>query len=359
VGVSQVLQVVGEITPDWLTDRLRRSGALPSGAVRSVTVTRVHTDQLHSLGYFLHIVYTADVPVTAPMHLFLKLPRPGADPAVTMKVGMREVGMYRALARDQTSLPVIPCYDAAYDAEQPAYHLLLADLSATHDQPADYRTIADRYIERTVDSLALFHAYWWEHARLGCDVGDLPDAPSITAGCKRLRAALPAFADLLGERMSPEDRRIYERVLVALPTLRARRAAPRGQTIVHGDAHFWNFLYPRDLHGGHTCIIDWHTYYVGRGADDLAYAIVLRYPHRTLANERRLVRRYHDGLLAHGVTDYAEAACWDDYRRAAAEHVVASLGWWCSGLPESFWGAFVQPPLRAFRDLMCAAILPS
>ena len=71
-----------------------------------------------------------------------------------------------------TNTTVIPCYDAVYDANRPAYHLLLADLSTTHDQPSSW-TISDYYITQTVNCLARLHAHWWEHPRLNNGVGEL------------------------------------------------------------------------------------------------------------------------------------------------------------------------------------------
>jgi hypothetical protein len=348
-----VLTTIDEATPAWLATVLKRGGWLPTGTVQALEVTRVHDEQIHTLGYFLRANYDADAPASAPTHFFLKLPRPGGDRARAVRRGLPEVQMYRALTADQRGLPVIPCYDASYDTTIGSYHLLLADLSATHEQPASFRSIAHRYVEETADALARFHAHWWDHPALGRDLGSLPDAAATAAACAHLRDGYPAFAALLGDRLTADDRRIYERVLSALPAL---RSLP-WQTMLHGDAHFWNLLYPRDPQAGQTCIIDWHTYRLGRGASDLAYTIVLRYPARTPENERDLVGRYHAQLCARGVSGYSWEACWDDYRRAAAEWVLASLYWWQDGLPENFWELFVSPPLRAYRELACDDVL--
>ena len=106
-----------------------------------------------------------------------------------------------------------------------------------------------------------------------------------------------------------------------------------------------------------TCILDWQTYHISPGTKDLAYTIVLRYPQRTVANERTLVKRYHERLLAYGVHDYGWEACWQDYRLLTAEHVLYPMRWWMSGLPQDFWGMFVRPALTGFRDLRCAELL--
>jgi hypothetical protein len=104
-------------------------------------------------------------------------------------------------------------------------------------------------------------------------------------------------------------------------------------------------------------MLDWQLSHICPGTQDLAYAIVLRYPHRTPAIERTLVRRYYDRLLLHGVQSYSWESCWNDYRRQAAEQVLLPMRFWMSGLPADFWAVFLQRPLRAFRHLACAEVL--
>jgi hypothetical protein len=335
---------------------LQRDGHLPAGQVHSIAIGRVHDEQVYSVGHFLAVQYSPDAPRTAPGHLFLKLPRSGGDQAAIAWHGEREVRMYRALAPDQRDLPLIPCYDAVYDPARRLYHLLLADLSATHDQPASWN-ISDRYITQTVDCLARFHAYWWEHPRLTKGPGELPTRDWLAAEIAQLQGAYATFAEVVGGRLTADDRRIYERVLQSLPVLWAGRTELSGQTMVHGDAHFWNFLYPLDPQTHRTYILDWQSYHVSPGTKDLAYTIVLRYPQRTPDNERILVKRYHDGLVRHGVTGYRWQSCWLDYRRMAAEHVLYPLRWWMSGLPEEFWERFIDPALTGFRELGCTDLL--
>lgn len=53
-----------------------------------------------------------------------------------------------------------------------------------------------------------------------------------------------AFADRLGDRLPPERRRVYERVLTSWSGVWARYRSRRHLTIVHGDAHVWNAMYP-------------------------------------------------------------------------------------------------------------------
>jgi hypothetical protein len=355
--MPHVLTSIDQATPAWLTGVLRRGGFLLSGEVRSVVVTRVFTEQLVSISYFLTVAYSADATPPAPTRLFLKLPRSNLESGAAVAIGEKEVRMYQALAEHQRELPLIQCYDAVYDAKRGAYHILLDDLSDTHDQPAWHLEIAERYITQTVDCLAQFHAYWWEHPQLSTIAGAPPAAAAIRAEIERLQGAFAGFADVVGDRLSAQDRRVYEAVLAALPVLWQRRTNQGGQTLVHGDAHFWNFLYPLDSQQHHTCMLDWQLSHICPGTQDLAYAIVLRYPHRTPVIEHDLIKRYYDRLLLHGVQNYSWEACWHDYRRQAAEQVLLPMRFWMNGLPSDFWGVFLQRPLMAFRELGCAEVL--
>jgi hypothetical protein len=355
--MPHVLTSIDQATPAWLTSVLFRGGRLLTGEVCSLSVTREFTEQLGSISYFLAVTYSRNATPGAPSRLFLKLPRSNLKPESTAWAGEKEVRMYRALAEHQRELPIIQCYDAVYDAERGTYHVLLDDLSDTHDQPAWHLEIAERYMSQTVDCLAQFHAYWWEHPRLSAVAGALPDAATIQADIQQFQGAFAGFADVAGDQLSAEDRRIYESVLAALPALWRQRTNPRGQTLVHGDAHFWNFLYPRDPERQDTRMLDWQLSHICPGTQDLAYAIVLRYPHRTLAIEHDLIKRYYDRLLLHGVQNYSWEECWEDYRRQAAEQVLFPLRFWMNRLPTDFWGVFLQRPLRAFRELACAGVL--
>ena len=85
-----------------------------------------------------------------------------------------------------------------------------------------------------------------------------------------------AFVDTLGDRLSAKRRGLYEKSLL-IPGYR-----PSGpKTLVHGDAHWGNFLYPYDPTAYSLYLIDWAVWHVNSGVGDLAYTIALQcYPER-------------------------------------------------------------------------------
>jgi hypothetical protein len=354
--MDDCITTIEEATPAWLTAILSRKGYLASGEVQAVEIRRIHTEQLYSTGYFLGIEYSSNSSTNSPTRLFLKLPKHDTRPDLEFfkNTTEREISFYQIATSVSQSLPIVPCYDAACDVDRQMYHLLLDDLSETHDQPAWHLTIEDHYITQTIDSLAAFHAYWWEHPFLGDRIARLPTAVSLSEEIARLHQVFPRFVDDLKDQLAQEDQRIYERVLAALPSLWARRSELHNQTLIHGDPHFWNFLYPLDPHRHRTYMLDWQTYCISPGTRDLAHTIVLRYPHRTLANELAFVKRYYEGLLAHGVAGYSWEQCWHDYRCSAAEQLLVTLNWlgWASN------SRYVHRALTAFQDLACDELLP-
>jgi hypothetical protein len=335
------------VTPAWLTQVLRDGGHLTTDRVHAVTVTGIHDEQETSISYFLTADYGSAARGDLPTRLFLKLPRHALDPAAAE----REVGMYRLFADHQHALPVVRCYSAAYDPTTQRYHVLLEDLSATHDQPPWHLDIADHYIQQTIDCLAQFHAYWWQHPSLPHLRASVLPQHDDRAELAAMRAALPTFLNTLGDTLTAADRDLYNRTLRSLTQLWSVPTEQPEHTLVHGDAHFWNFLYPLNHATHQTRIIDWQCVHVGLGLEDVTYAIILRYPRRIAANEDDLVRRYHAQLVAAGVKGCDWDKCWAAYRRAATLHVLSPIRFMLGGLPEAFWRMFVPRTLAAVRDL--------
>jgi hypothetical protein len=73
--------------------------------------------------------------------------------------------------------------------------------------------------------------------------------------------------------------------------------------------------------------------------------------------EHGLLRRYYDGLLAHGVQGYSWQQCWDDYRLSV---ILVSIF-----VPVWRWAVFRWAPdlaavdrsMTAFDDLRCCDLL--
>jgi thiamine kinase-like enzyme len=203
-----------------------------------------------------------------------------------------------------------------------------------------------------MDSLARFHAHWWEHPRLQIDIGALAeDIPAFLL--REAQAHFADFVDFMADRLSAERRALYEKIMAQAP----RRPA-HALTLAHGDAHFWNLLAPRNPAEGRVLMIDWAVWHLNTGPSDVAYMLAQHwYPERRARFERPLLQRYHAQLLAHGITNYAWEHCWTDYRLSVVSLVLWPIFWWAHQLSPHIWWHNLERGWLAFTDLGCADFL--
>jgi hypothetical protein len=124
--------------------------------------------------------------------------------------------------------------------------------------------------EQIVETYARFHAFWWNDARLGRSIGAFLDTGALDMFVGAFPGLYGRFVDRLGDRLSAERRRLYERLIAAMPALLARHRPHRDLTLVNGDAHVWNLLYPRDAASADVRLIDWsHLERIFLAVDDL------------------------------------------------------------------------------------------
>lgn len=344
-----------DLVPDHLTERLRLGGVLPSGRVTGVYAEKGRTTLLSTIVPF-RVEYSRDAPDEAPPRLLLKAMRGGLDSGLR-SVGEREVGFYRQAAPLMPGGPFPRCYDADYSSG--SFHLLLEDLAETHVILTEWPvppTVEE--CERIVDTWAMFHGFWWRHPRLGRDVGTFLDTAALAQITADYRGRYERFVGTLGDRLWPEARAVYARVLDARERLFTPERLYATYTLGHGDAHMWNLLYPRDGAATGIRLIDWDGWRVGRGVADLAYMVAVHwFPERRARLEGGLLERYHAGLLAHGVTGYGLERLWQDYRLSVIGHLSIPVWQQSFGLPAGVWWPHLHRILAAFEDLGCAAFL--
>ena len=137
----------------------------------------------------------------------------------------------------------------------------------------------------------------------------------------------------------------------------ALRANARALTIIHGDAHTWNFLFPRTADGA-AFLIDWQLWHLDLGARDLAFMMALHwYPGRRREVEKPLLKYYHDGLMARGIGNYTLGDLMLDYRRCVVRNLTIPILFWNRGMKPEGWWARLECALAAYRDLGCEEVL--
>lgn len=337
------------LTPKTLSRWLHESGTLPLGTVTDVRIDLEFETTISRL-VFLTVAYSAEVPSDLPRHLVVK------SPLIPPPLNDRsEIQFYRELASIVGTPPAVRCLAAIEEYDKGT--IVLEDLRATHDHPPWPLPPSRTDCELALDALVRVHAQWWESPMLGQTVGRLHTTESLTKMVHGIAAHLPGFIDAVGDAMTVEARNIFERVFSSSLKPWLRLAERRALTIIHGDAHTWNFLFPRSGEGA-AFLIDWQLWHVDVGARDLAFLMALHwYPSRRSELERPLVHHYYEGLLAQGRTDYTFEELWLDYRRCAVRNLTIPIIFWSRGMNPEGWWHRLECALVAYRDLACDELL--
>jgi hypothetical protein len=354
--MSIVLTDSDELTAETLTELLRASGALPYGSV--VGVQREVSDTGQAQLVHLALSYAPEAPPDAPRRLFAKLARHNRDYAGYTARCESEAIFYRVFAPGIGGAPLARCYAVQHDPVRRRTHLLLEDLAATHSAPRfpDEWPLPPAYgiFEQIVDALSALQAVWWDHPRLGELPGGYPAEACTPLSIQTGAQAYPRFAEALGDRLSPGARRVFERALAAYPKLDGRMATRKHFTLIHGDFLFGNVLLPNDPRQETVRIVDWELCAVNLGAFDLAEILSLHWDAGPASErERDLVRRYHAGLLAHGVMSYSWEQCWYDYRLAVINHLFTPMQQWADSHWPGLWWGRMERTLKRFVDFAC------
>jgi thiamine kinase-like enzyme len=307
-------------------------------------------------------------PIEAPGYLSdlvgVTLAWAGATSAPTQAVlkashvgfGREELPFYQAIA-GRLNCPVVPQFFAGGTDELTGRTwLLIEDLSSSHERPSEPPlppTLARS--TKLVEALAQFHAAGWDNAGWQ-EVG--------TTIWQRLRASewLESATERLfsqaGDALDDRTRAMYARFLGDFPTLVERFEQLRGKTLVHGDAHVWNWMLPRDDTLHRPKLIDWDAWHIGVGVWDLAYMMAVQWDREVRQRfESQLLDRYHAALVASGVSGYSREALHEDYRLAVLLHLRTPIVRFFRGMSAYVWWSQLRRVQHAVEDLCCLEML--
>ena len=107
---------------------------------------------------------------SAPRSVILKTCLPERADA-KWNSGRREVAFYTQIAGAMTKSAVPRCFEAVWDADTNAGHLLLEDLTDSHFSLDDWPMPTLAHSEQIIAARARFHAAWWDDPRLGVSIG--------------------------------------------------------------------------------------------------------------------------------------------------------------------------------------------
>jgi hypothetical protein len=336
-----------------ITDVLRRSGELGKGRVRDLLVESSRTTLLSRV-FRLRLNYEGTTDARSTLILKTGLPGSASERAHS---GHREVEFYAQAG--EVSAGVVPrCFEAFLDQDTKDWHLLLEDLTDSHVIGTKWPlppTIEQ--CESIITALARLHAAWWDNPRLGVSVGTWLDSETTKQGITKLADRYKVFAERLGDRLPTKRRDLYKRFLDAAPGLLVRYHSRRMLSLVHGDAHVWNFFLPRDG-GDDVRLFDWDAWRIGLATNDLAYMMATHwYRERRQRMEQKLLDHYHAVLLRHGVHGYDRRALQDDYRLSVLWQMATPIWQEAIDLPPVIWWSHLERIMLAIEDLGCGDLL--
>jgi hypothetical protein len=356
---ENVITHLEQVTNEWLTAVLTRSGALTQGAVARFDAADGRGNW--STSGSLHVQYSSDARGERPSRLFLKMVN--ADTGDGEFFGSSEVDYYLRDYVDVPDAPLLRCYDGCYAAAIHRYHLLLEDVSATHTIACDKPpTLA--YGLALAEAFAILHGRWWGAARLAEANAPLHDADHIR---RFVAIAEPGVGHIVGQvasELQPHWPAAIRNIFARHPQAMIRRTQDaNGFTLIHGDAGCYNIMVPR---GGERPLylidrqpFDW-SLTTWLGVYDLAYAIVFHGDTDARRQwERPILRHYHQMLSQRGVEGYTWERLWDDYRLCLAMGVYIAVEY-CRGRyredTQWVWLPMLQKALTACDDLNCAEL---
>ena len=366
---------IKQLTPEHLTKTLKMKGKIRDGEVTKIKKKKSQQTTT-SMVHFLELKISNEAQ-TKPTSLEIVVKVTNLP--VWLKIlGKLEVKFYSILAETMDKMPIPTCYEAVSDEEKGTSHKILEDLSLTHEGITHHLSAhlppPKRYCEMAIDSLAELHAFWWDHQKLK----EFSKFSHVLYTFKEnsfnekdmftwfddQKILLKQFMDLLGDRISGQTKEMFNTIFLKFPQLANERLKKENLTVIHGDAHLWQFFYPKDIDNENykAILSDWQFWSIGVGCQDLAYMIgMFIFPENRNKMEEELIKRYHNNLVKFGVKNYSWDECWYDYRLFNLLNIYRNLWWWriidWPTLNNPFWWSQLNTAILTIEDLNCMELL--
>ena len=297
-----------EVTPVWLTDALRSSGAVDRARVVAIELERVGGGYLGRYA-LLNLRYDVEEQ-GAPESLFVKLALsdgPLRESSIAAGLYRTEARFYETLA-PRLGVRVPDCYYISFD-DNGDFVILLEDLTPGGPGKIPWGRAVDN-AAAILARLARMHATWWESPELA-SYDWLSPVDSLTDIIAQRYSGW--LAECLRKIARQDDRPLYvgKRIGDHLDDV-LRKLSEHPQTIVHGDFWVANVLSTGSRNS--PAFVDWQFVSRGRGGLDAGYFMWSLPVSERRSRDATLLRTYHAELVANGVANYSFADLWRDYR---------------------------------------------
>lgn len=282
--------------------------------MRDVRAERVAVDAgFGSCIYRLYPEYVA--PDQGPRTLILKLPSDNSDilKALNEDVAFREVRFYRDVART-VACPVPRVYFSDYDAARGCSSILMEDLGGmTSTTEADAAES-----EAAMRALARLHAHLWHHPILEEQWLQPVGNTDLDVGWLIDNAIECAQRTGFGDSHLARGMRILKPLAAFATSIRP--PPTQAHSLCHGDLHRYNVQLRPD---GQLVMFDWQMVECGNPLRDVSYWMVTSLTtQQRRAQQKKLLRLYHQTLLEEGVRGYGRFKLMRDFRIGLIDNLV-------------------------------------
>lgn len=333
------------LAPAWLTESMSRHMQLQGASLLSATPRDI--DAPGYLSDLVGVTLAWDRQTCIPTQAVLKVSHPG--------FGQPELPFYESIA-GRLRCPVVPAfYGGGVDAPTGRTWLLMEDLSSSHQRPST-APMPPTFARSAgiVEALAQFHAAGWNET--WPDLG--PTLWARLQASEWLDAACARLLSQAGDALHEGTRDAYARFLNGFPALVERADRLQGKTLIHGDAHVWNWMLPVDGSASTPKLIDWDGWHVGVGVWDLAYMMAVQWDRDVRQRfEAPLLDRYHAALCDCGLKGYAREQLHEDYRLAVLLHMRTPIARYARNMSAYVWWPQLTRVQHAVEDLRCLDLL--
>lgn len=352
------LRTVEEATPDRLSALLGRR-------VTSVSTKSSNTSNSVIAHRELHF----DDSQHATMKLLLKLNHDSE--------GREEVTFYDLVTKTGTDTSVLaPCMNAAFDPVSGTSHLLLLDVSETHESPVTRESLlalegvpSEARLSAVTEALARFHAAFWKHTLLDKHpatqlIDRYRDEAAFGAWWAKHRQDYEQFDKVHRHNVPAEVHALLQGALTSYPKLWKRYIEPRSQTlagltVTHNDCYLTQFLCSKSGQG-ETYLVDFQSSCTDFAAHDLVYLMATFWTReQRRVHERGVLEHYHRTLLECGVHDYSLEQLFEDYRLTLIDMIFHPVWDTTYGADPEYWRPKLKCLTDAYQDWQCDELFRS
>ncbi|MHB8693730.1 MAG: phosphotransferase [Solirubrobacteraceae bacterium] len=315
---SLIADTPQDLTADWFTAVLRAGGTLADDA--AVTSARSELIGTGQVGMVVRSELSYDRPPgsDAPASVVVKL---ASEEPSSRQVGMvmglyeSEIRFYKEIA-PLTGIALPRFHWGDVEPETGRVTLVLDDLTASAAAGDPLAGSTPEQAELAFAELVKLQAPLWNDRRLR-SLSWLADTARTQLMFDAVAPMIEPFKAAYADRLEPEHVRLVERLGPRAPGWLAKVMVDP-LVVIHGDFRIDNMLFGTTPGATAVTIIDWQTCRLGPPLlDATIFLCSCMTPQDRRAHEHDLLRRYHEGLVAHGVRDFSIEDCFESYRRCA------------------------------------------